>query len=424
MTTAPPTIERPRSWTPTRGQPGGVTTPPTVLVVAVLAAALLAVWWHGPLLDLHIYRLGGLSARHGGDDLYSLRDTATGLPFTYTPFAALLFAPLAAISEQAAEVLITVLSVAAAVRLSGLIIEQMNIAARQRSRAAGTILILLTVSEPVISTLLFGQINLILFMLAAEAMLRPHSRWAAIGLGIATGIKLTPAIFILGLFVCGRWREGCKAAAAAAGTMIIGVIYLGRPSVTFFSGDGFQDTRIGGTSYISNQSINGLLWRLTGPGGQHTWWVVLAAIVLVVALWTARVFAARTDQLSAMASVALAGLLISPVSWSHHWIGATLITAALFGHRRRLIAAGCWLLVTSSWVIWMVPHGHNVEYHQSLTQGLLGNAYVELGLATLLVLAIRAVRLQRTCPLIAAAPPALRLVPDATPDHTSAEPPC
>ena len=404
MTARPPTTSRPHPRTATPGRPIGVSRPPTGVVVAVSAAALLAVWWHGPLLDLHIYRLAGLSARHGGDDLYAFRDGATGLPFTYTPFAAFSFVPLAAISEQIAAVLITALSVAAAVRLSGLIADQLALAAGQRSRAAGTLLIAVTASEPVISTVLFGQINLIVFALAAEAVLRPVNRWGAIGLGVAAGIKLTPAIFILGLFVCGRWREGLKAAAAAAGTVVIGAVYLGRPTVTFFSGTGFRDTRIGGTSYLSNQSLNGLLWRVTGPGGHGRWWIALAVVVVVAALWSARVFAARADALSGMASMALAGLLISPVSWSHHWVGAVLIATTLFRIHRRPIVAGCWLLITSSWMIWLVPHGGDVEYQHTLAQLLLGNAYVELGLATVIVLTGHAVRLCRRPSRLNAAP--------------------
>lgn len=42
------------------------------------------------LVDLHVYRMGGAAVLHGGS-LYRLRYAGL-LPFTYPPFAALLFA--------------------------------------------------------------------------------------------------------------------------------------------------------------------------------------------------------------------------------------------------------------------------------------------------------------------------------------------
>lgn len=407
---------------------GGVVLPSLPLVAVVLVVTLLAVWWHGPLLDLHIYRLGGMSARHGGSDLYTLRDDGTGLPFTYPPFAALVFAPLAVVSEPTGTVLMTVLSLVAAVRLSGLIAGNLDLRPGRQKVAAGVVLLALCASEPVISTVLYGQINMLLFAVAAEAFLRTNSRWALIGLGIAAGIKLTPAIFIVGLFACGRWRDGATAAAAAVGTVLIGAVYLGGPTLTFFGGAGFQDTRIGGTDYIGNQSINGLFWRLDGPGGHRVWWALLALLLGIAAMWSARVFASRSEPMLALGTITLAGLLISPVSWSHHWVGAVLIASALlrplFGgdrlspvdrpenpstsaaltdvwgarrvalrtilrrlrSERRLILGALWAIVTTSWVIWLVPHGNDVEVGSSFADFLLGNAYVELGLITVVAL--------------------------------------
>jgi len=63
------------------------------------------------LVDLHVYRMGGDAVLHGMN-LYSLR-YAGQLPFTYPPFAALVFTGLAWLSWVAAAVLLTALTVLA-----------------------------------------------------------------------------------------------------------------------------------------------------------------------------------------------------------------------------------------------------------------------------------------------------------------------
>ena len=392
---------------------GPVPRPSRAVVIAAFALALLAIWWHGPLLDLHIYRLGGQSVRHGGDDLYQMRDQATQLPFTYPPFAALLFAPLAVLAEPAAAVLMTVLTVLAAIRLAGLVVGQFELSVPRQTRMAGVVLIALLASEPVISTVLFGQVNLILLALIAQAWFRPYGRWALIGLGVAAGIKLTPAIFILGLFARGRWRDGLRASVAAAATLLIGAIYLGRPTHTFFlGGQGFSDTRIGGTAFISNQSLNGVLWRWSGFGGQRLLWIILAVAVVATSMWTARILHAAGQSMLAFCVVALAGLMASPVSWTHHWVVAVPLSAALIQpfltnlprrprgvpaaprtvmarirpYWRPVLAAG-WLGISCSWAIWMVPRGNDGEYHQTFVDFLVGNAYLELAIVTVAALA-------------------------------------
>ncbi len=88
---------------------------------------------------------------------------------------------------------------------------------------------------------------------------------------------------------------------------------------------------------------------------------------------------------------ALTGLLISPISWSHHWVLAipalllfalgTLRRSWLAGTAVALIAAG----VAYSHMIWWVPidHPEHSELHLDPLQLLYADAYVLLGLAVL-----------------------------------------
>ena len=64
-----------------------------IVGVAVLCGIAFAIFVPNPF-DLAVYRFGG-SAVSDGTSLYGVEDPATGRLFTYPPFAALLFVPLA-----------------------------------------------------------------------------------------------------------------------------------------------------------------------------------------------------------------------------------------------------------------------------------------------------------------------------------------
>ena len=355
-----------------------------ICVVAVLA--VVAVQLHGELTDLRVYRMAGATLLTGADHLYRLADPATGLPFTYPPFAALLFAPLAAIGRWPAEVLLTVGSVLGLARVCLLL------PVRLRPSRHPVVLALAAVAEPVLSTLLLGQINLLLMVLVLTTMLVPRA--SGCWLGVAAGIKLTPAVFIVGLWVLGRRREALQAGVTAVGTAVVGFVVLPGSSWTFWSGTGFDPSRVGGVAYISNQSLNGAVWRLTGPGGSAQWWVLLSALVAVVGYRALLAQRRSGTPGGSVAALALVGLLVSPVSWSHHWVWAVVVVVALLTPRtgppplHRWMVAGGWLLALGGWTVWWAPHSKDREYGADLWQQLTGQAYVLLAVLSLLVLAV------------------------------------
>ena len=57
--------------------------------------------------------------------------------------------------------------------------------------------------------------------------------------------------------------------------------------------------------------------------------------------------------------VALTGLLVSPISWSHHWVWCVPLLALAWYEARALLIPT--LLVFWSHVVWLVPHGDHVE---------------------------------------------------------------
>ncbi|MGH3969475.1 MAG: alpha-(1-2)-phosphatidylinositol mannosyltransferase, partial [Mycobacterium sp.] len=62
--------------------------------------------------------------------------------------------------------------------------------------------------------------------------------------------------------------------------------------------------------------------------------------VLALTIWAMRRVLRAGEQALAVICVALFGLMVSPVSWSHHWVWVlpTLLVTAVLGWRRRNVA--------------------------------------------------------------------------------------
>ena len=147
----------------------------------LILSALAALWWIIDIpalfsgdfrafyhIDLDVYREGGAGF---GSDLYD-RDYFVGtdrnvsLPFTYPPFAALLFAPLQWVPLTAAAVVITILSVLTLWVCIALVLRSLNC---QEWTAWGLFAAML--AEPITQTFSFGQINILLTALVVIDLL-------------------------------------------------------------------------------------------------------------------------------------------------------------------------------------------------------------------------------------------------------------
>jgi len=101
------------------------------------------------------------------------------------------------------------------------------------------------------------------------------------------------------------------------------------------------------------------------------------------------------DDVLGFSLCALTGLLVSPISWSHHWTLAVpaLLLLAVGAYRRAsivaLAAAGAIAIVAASHMIWWVPINHpaHSELHLDALQLVYASAYVLIGLAVLTIAA-------------------------------------
>ncbi len=328
--------------------------------------------------DFTVYRAaaGRLLADPG--DLYQAHDA---LPFTYPPFAALLFLPLALVPGWIGASLLLATSLVSL----GVCCDIVTGWLKLEEKAWGWVLLLMLVSEPVISTLAYGQLNIILAALILTTFTTTH-RSGGLLLGLAIAIKLTPAIFLAPLLLRRSWGRLGYACVAASFAALLGLALLPQQSATYWTSTLFNAERVGGVAYAGNQSLTGMLWRLFGPGGSSIIWIVLAASVLA---GVAYVNARAATLPVAVLGTAVGGLLVSPVSWTHHWVLAPIVAMLIWRFRVRVwsrLLSGAWVAVLVTWTVWWLPHGADREYANPWELQPVMSAYVVLGAVSLLFL--------------------------------------
>jgi hypothetical protein len=364
-------------------------TPVVGGVLGLELAAVIAFAATYNALDFRIYMWGGHAVLYDSRLYLAL---AYGHWFTYSPFAAIVFVPVAALPLAAARVLWDLASVAALAYSCALVLK---LAGYRPSRimVAGVVAAALAL-DPVWETLFLGQINLILLALILTdiwLVSRGSSAMAVgAGVGIAAAIKLTPAIFIVFFLLARR----TKAAFVAAGTFILcGLIgFLVAPDASKLYWEHLShDTRRVGAPYISNQSPYGTAIRIAARQGHIGWWWVIVPLAFAaIGLAAATVLARRGDWLAATAATGTTGLLVSPISWAHHWVWIlpALVLLVRSGHR---IAAAAGYLLFAVAPFWFTPHAagpREYGFHWLLT--LVANCFLIAGLAFLAYLAYAA----------------------------------
>lgn len=328
-------------------------------LVVSIALHVLAISVFPPApLDLRVYRDASPLVLSGG--LYGYRlHTAPPIPllvFTYPPFAALAFLPLAHLPWRAAVWLWQAASVAALFTISACTARLLSAGTPRRTMsramlwtAAGLWL------EPVRHTLDQGQVNLLLgaLVLGALAVLRTAvGRGAAVGL--AAAVKLTPGVGGLYFLATRQWRAAAWALATACAATALAWQIAPRESASYWTTLVSDTQRVGPVRSVRNQSLRGALSRLLGHDAalSPAWWPVLGLVTVLAAGALFRA-AGRHDLLGILIAAELYGLLACPISWSHHWIWClpTMIWLAHGTGRRRLfsrITLAAWTLATAT----------------------------------------------------------------------------
>jgi len=391
--------------------------------------------WMDPV-DLQVYADGGLIVRHVAP-FYQAHSAAPlydwpgfeNLKFTYTPFAAMAFTAATLTSFATLMKISVAVNIAALLATIWLTLGGLG-CRRGLVRLAATMLLAAPLfwTEPVQRTLYLGQIEIVLMALIIWDGCQPDRRWwKGAGIGIAAGIKLVPLIFIPYLLLTRRFRQATVASGTFALTVLLGFAVLPADSTKWWLDGLFaQGGRTGFVGWEGNQSLSAIITRLTGNVVRaHPAWLAAALATAALGLVCAAVLDRAGHRMVGLLTCALTALLISPISWDHHWVWIVpgTVVAAVYAVRARRAAArlaagglaagivlvfGAWpgglwgnpgdLGTFSMGLIWAPPNTNPetyyrlgdrrwyVEYHWHGLQLVVGNAYVLTGMALFVLL--------------------------------------
>ncbi|BBZ29908.1 polyprenol-phosphate-mannose-dependent alpha-(1-2)-phosphatidylinositol pentamannoside mannosyltransferase [Mycolicibacterium madagascariense] len=364
-------------------------------LLALSLAARFAVTYLVPngtnFIDLHVYVDGAAAMAHGGlyDFVYHPATPPLPLQFTYPPFAALMFFPLhllpfwfVGLGWQLGIVAALYGSADLTLRLLG----------RPDVRLAMAWTALAVWFEPVRHLFELGQIGALLMFAVLLAV--NTRRWWAAGLlvGLAAGLKLTPAV--AGLYFAGarRWRAVLCSAVVFCATVALSIVVGGAQARFYFTDLLGNADRVGVVDTPMNQSLRGVLGYLAGHD-VHSGPPLVAAIAGTAALtalaWW-RIGAA--DPLGRIVVVMTFGLLISPISWTHHWVWMLPLAMWLvLGRPRRgaRIVGWAWVVLAylgAPWLVTFAAAGGHLTGRPWYAD-VAGSLYVLAAVATLAYLA-------------------------------------
>ncbi len=355
-------------------------------VVALAVAAFLFDFFlavrHG-FFDLNVY-YGAINYWASGHDIYDFVRKGSTYGFTYPPFAALTMLPMALVSWPVAVVIGSTLTIVATVWLMRRLLAPMIERYRWTPWFAVAIsLCLLAIYEPYRETFLFGQVNMLLLGLVAFdllVVLPRRGRWAGVAIGLATAVKLTPGVFIVYLLVTKRWRAALVSTGTAAAATLFAAAVAPDASRVFWTSALWDTDRVGSLSFISNQSLQGVVARLNPVHPSKVLWALL--VLALLTLWFVRVRRATNtgDEVLGLALSGIVGVLLSPVTWIHHLVWAIPAFVLLIerGSTRLRIFGVVAYAVLCSRLVWLYQDNFG-----GIEGFVFSNAYVWLMLALL-----------------------------------------
>ncbi|MCC9308700.1 glycosyltransferase 87 family protein [Kitasatospora sp. RB6PN24] len=380
----------------------------SLLSLAVFAA--LRYHQHHSMVDMLVYRAEGAAVVHG-QDLYAMRLPGWNLAATYPPFAALLFAPSAWVPAATLRIIVMFLNIGLlavavhlSVKLAGWSGRRYHAAAVLLGTGFGVWL------EPVFTTLQYGQVNLAVLGLVLWDMTRSDSRTPkGVGIGLATAIKITPGLFVVYLLLTRQVRAAAVSIGTFLAAALIGWVALPGASGSFWTRYLWDTRRVGEVQLVDNQSLRGVAARLLHTDHPGSAVMVVAALVgllgLAVAVAAGRSAAAlpRAEAWGAVAT-AVAALLISPISWTHHFVWCVPLLVLLAAEARTW-PARCLLAAVSvaflSYAMWLAPNqdGRGLPWSWQLPSA----PYAPVLIAVLIHLGLRTRQARRLPPVAAEA---------------------
>ena len=385
-------------------------------------------------------------------DWYALPDYKM-YPFTYPPFGAWALSPLTWFDyETAARLMIMAIALQTAV-IVALVGRSLGWSWGSAFAIAPWAAILVQQClEPFTQSVGFAQVNTAMMALVMIDVAAPDS-WKGRGVasGLAAAIKLTPAIAVLIFLLRRQWRSAITMVATSLAVTLLSWVISPGESARFFFDAMWDPQRAGDAYYAGNQNLKGFVARALPENAWSITWAIAVVLALVAAVWLClRIQAAATsvvtsrsasddvasgllntaapaapagdatetaasDAVAAPSAVATSpaspalpenlatlltaavimtlGLLVSPITWSHHWVWGLASVVALIAVTLRLKSAplAALALVQGALFImaphWWFSHGQVNELHWNVVEQLVGSSYTLAAIASGVALA-------------------------------------
>ena len=358
-------------------------------------------------------------------DWYALPDYKM-YPFTYPPFGAWALSPLTWFDyETAARLMIMAIALQTAV-IVALIGRSLGWSwGSAFAIAPWAAIVIEQCLEPFNQSVGFAQVNTAMMALVMIDVAAPDS-WKGRGVasGLAAAIKLTPAIAILIFLLRRQWRSAITMVATSLTVTLLSWIISPSESARFFFDAMWDPQRAGDAYYTSNQNLKGFVARALPENAWSIAWAITVALALVAAVWLClRIQAAATsvvtphsayddaapdavattpaapvlpENLATLLTAAVImtlGLLVSPITWSHHWVWGLASVVALIAVALRLKSAPLTALALVQGALfimaphWWFSHGQVNELHWNVVEQLVGSSYTLAAIASGVALA-------------------------------------
>lgn len=366
------------------------------LPLLILSIAARFAWTylapHGAnFVDLHVYVGGAATLDHPGtlySYVYADQTPDFPLPFTYPPFAAVVLYPMHFVPFGLLAFLWHVAIVAA---LYGVVRVSQRLIGTAADRRAAMLWTAVTIwIEPLRSNFDYGQINV--FLVLAVLWTAYTTRWWLSGMlvGIAAAVKLTPAIAGVYLLGARRWSAALFSLAVFLFTIGVSLFVVGDQALYYFTDLLGDAHRVGPIATSFNQSWRGAISRIVGYDAGYGPLVLTALVITAVIAVLAWRALEDSDALGRLLVVELFGLLLSPISWTHHWVWLVpLMIWLIHGPLRERVAAKVfgwgWLVLTVIGVPWLLSFEQPTIWVISRPWYLAwaGSVYVVVALATM-----------------------------------------
>ncbi|MGY0887562.1 glycosyltransferase 87 family protein [Corynebacterium aurimucosum] len=300
---------------------------PTICAVLALGIAVMVYkfsQYDGPHsftyilpFDLSIYRMAGEDLNAGGllyDAPYIFQ-----FPFTYPPFAGLLFKILPFFSKGTLTIIWPSLMFLAVLAIVVMIFRERGVKVTPAAVLVAVLLTALTpANEAMHGSLYYGQVNVFLMLLVALDFLPLKHRLPGVGIGLAAGIKLTPAYMGLALLFEKRWWAALGAVITFLVTVVLGFLFV-PDAMDFWTDAMFNSSRVGEHANPGAKSLRSLMFRELGIDG-GIWWLLAVIVVFALTCLTLRTAYLRGNRTAAFALTGLSTCLVSPFSWYHHFV--------------------------------------------------------------------------------------------------------